>query len=457
MSRRAAPRRPVALSSRAPARISLLVLVLLPTRVALAQINPPIFQDQVDLTGRQTLTLGAGARAYGTGGAFLARADDATAVSWNPAGLSYLRLSELSLVGNYNVFFAETGIDRERDELRGGALDFAAFTWPVRIGSTSGSVQVNYQRAVSFDGSRTIDYDDPFGERSATGDSDGGYDVIALGTGLRVTRTLRVGATLNRWFNGYSATQERLVPIGPRPRRLLGQQFHLQGWNSNLGLTFSPLEQVNLAGVFKTAFTANVELTKTRTDFYVDPTTEAPIGTTQNAASRDDVRIDFPWSLGFGVSWRPRSALTLSADYTKTNWSEATIRNYFVLPATPISTPDQPPSPIEFSSLPYPYVFLDSQNDTEEIRAGVEYVLIRRRLKIPLRAGYFNAKQIDTLQIGTPPRFNGLTVGTGIILGRVVFDMAYLHEMGEFVTQEVRNRVRNQRIFASLIYRFGRP
>ena len=45
-------------------------------------------------------------------------------------------------------------------------VDFASFTWPIRIGGSLGAVQVNYQRAVTFDGSRTIVNDDPTGERS---------------------------------------------------------------------------------------------------------------------------------------------------------------------------------------------------------------------------------------------------------------------------------------------------
>jgi long-subunit fatty acid transport protein len=475
MSHRARLRRIVARSFRCGARLSAILLALA-ARPAAAQI----FQDEIDLAGRTTLTLGAGARAYGMGGSFLARADDATAASWNPAGLSYLRIPELSLVGNYNAFHSTTGIaagSDESDELRGGTLvDFASFTWPIRVGGSLGSVQVNYQRTVPFDGSRTIRTDDPLGERSATGVSEGGYDVLAFGTGLKVTRRLRVGATLNRWFNGYSAGLERVVPAGSRPRRVLGQEFHLEGWNSNLGFIYSPVDEVNVAAVFKTAFTGKVELSKTRTDYYADTETGAALGTTTNAFTSDDVRIDFPWSLGFGVSWRPRSQLTVSADYTKTNWSKATIRNYFTLSATPLNTPDQPPAPVFYASLPYPYVFLQTrnqiQNDSEEIRAGLEYVVIRESLKIPLRAGYFNDKQINTFEVESAPRFNGFTAGIGVILGPVVFDFAYLYEFGEIfrsnevvpeettnaaVQESLRSTIHNQRIFFSMIYRFGNP
>ncbi len=77
-------------------------------RVAAAQTPPPTLppglsgQDELDLQGRANLVVGAGARAYGMGGAFLSRADDATAASWNPAGLSYLRRPEVTAAGILN-------------------------------------------------------------------------------------------------------------------------------------------------------------------------------------------------------------------------------------------------------------------------------------------------------------------------------------------------------------------
>ena len=46
--------------------------------------------------------VGSGARALGMGGAFIGVADDATAASWNPAGLIQLETPEVSIVGAYN-------------------------------------------------------------------------------------------------------------------------------------------------------------------------------------------------------------------------------------------------------------------------------------------------------------------------------------------------------------------
>src|SRR5262245_27183303 len=167
------------------------------------------------------------------GGAFLARADDATAASWNPAGLSYLRLPEVSFVysgGDLNSHETSQVIDPDTnvvigndfidDKRHGTTPDFLAATYPVQIGSVSGSMQLSYQRQISFASSRTIDeLSAPVGgelelTRRSTITSRGGFDVLALGTGLQLTRTLRAGATLNRWFRGYEQTYDKPLTDG---------------------------------------------------------------------------------------------------------------------------------------------------------------------------------------------------------------------------------------------------
>ena len=440
--------------------------------------------DRIDITGRQNLTLGSGARAFGMGGAFLARADDATAASWNPAGLSYLRVPEVSFVGVVNSFDVTRGLDSDR--FKGQAIDFAALTWPLGLGDVRGAVQLSYQRAISFDGSRRIQlYNQESGllAQFEEGRSDGGFDVVAVGTGLRLSRRVRTGFTVNRWMNGYDQTLSRTILRGDvgRPLREFDLDFRPRGWSFNFGLIVSPIDRLNVAAIYKTPFTADVSLEKARRDSW--GTIEEVEEVTSNAASSEAVRLDFPSSLGFGVSWRPRDTLTLSADFTRTSWSEARILNYFDLRRTPRGGDGAPavsPPPIVYPELQYPTLLAVpdpddparqyGQQNAEQIRVGVEWVLIRGGLKVPLRAGYFNDRQITPIAGGDPPHFNGFTVGTGIILGSLLLDVAYVHEFGDyFVTSEaaadgqfdqpatpkVRNALTTNRVFASVIYRFS--
>jgi len=441
--------------------------------------------DRIDITGRQNLTLGSGARAYGMGGAFLARADDATAASWNPAGLSYLRVPEVSLVGVSNSFDTERGVDYDRFD--GKAIDFAAFTSPVTLGQASGAVQVSYQRAISFDGDRSLQVTSPETKWTEEITSDGGFDVVAFGTGLRLTRHLRAGFTVNRWLGGYDQVlTRRYVTPNRRPVREFDLDFRPRGWSFNFGAIVSPVEPLNLAVAYKTPFTADTRLDKARRDYwYTNETTLEDV--TRNGHVSDAVRLEFPSSLGFGVSWRPLDTLTLSADFTRTSWSEARIQNYFDLEKTEIGTEAVPPPPNIYPNFQYPTLRvvpdpadpddparLLGQQDADQIRVGVEWILIKGRLKMPLRAGYFTDRQITPNPTGDIPRFNGFTVGTGLILGPMLLDVAYVHESGEyFVAAEtagggefdrppttepppsVRNVLNTNRVFASVIYRFS--
>ena len=455
-----------------------LVLALAASPVA-AQVQPERDTDRIDITGRQNLTLGSGARAYGMGGAFLARADDATAASWNPAGLSYLRAPEISLVGVSNSFETQRGAAfdpnaRDFDRFDGRAIDFAAFTWPVALGETTGAVQISYQRAISFDGTRSIHVTTVNQTLREDGSSDGGFDVVAFGTGLRLSRHVRAGVTVNRWLNGYDQSLTRTYETpNPRPQRLYTLDFRPSGWSFNFGAIVSPVESLNLGVVYKTPFTADVRLDKTRQDYYVGR--GGLVEVTRNAYTSEDVRLEFPSSFGFGISWRPIDTLTLSADLTQTSWSKARIQNYFDLQATPTTdeegNPGTPPPPNIYPSFQYP-TLKPGQQDAQQIRAGVEWVLIWGRVKLPLRAGYFNDRQITPNPGGDTPRFNGFTLGTGLLLGPLLVDVAYVHESGAYTVPAdtgdfdfppdvtpapVRNVLRTDRVFVSFICRFSGP
>ena len=66
---------------------------LVPAFIALAFFIP---QLATGADGGSFLRIGVGARALGMGGAFVALADDPTAIYWNPAGLVHVKFRELS-------------------------------------------------------------------------------------------------------------------------------------------------------------------------------------------------------------------------------------------------------------------------------------------------------------------------------------------------------------------------
>jgi len=416
--------------------------------------GPILGQDELDVQSRTSVILGSGARALGMGGAFLARADDATAASWNPAGLSYLRRPEMSVVGARNIFNSDIeGVERGR--FKGWSPDFGAITFPLTVKNAGGAVQLSFQRVIPFDGSRKIARISGAGASSSL-TSSGGFDVVALGTGWKLSRTLRLGVTLNRWVRGYEQDQTRVVEAG-RTREIV-TNWEMRGWNSNLGLIFTPIESLNLAVVGNTPFTAHVNLAKSRTDSLPNVEGELePISS--NAYESDDVTLEFPGAVGFGASWRPESRLTLSADYTRTFWSKAYVYNFFVIPFIDTEAPairQPPPADYVYSKLPYPYVTEDRQVDSEQVRFGVEYVFISGRIKVPVRGGYFNDRQIRLDRDGHAPRYHGFTAGTGLIVGSVLLDAAYLYQYGSYDDVfDQRITQRTHRFLASVIYRFG--
>ena len=410
---------------------------------------PELPPDELDFQGLTSITLGSGARAFGMGGAFLARADDATAASWNPAGLSYLRNPEISIVGARNSFDRGPEGGEANDTFDGRTPDFAAIAYPLEFGSVSGAAQISYQRVFSFRGERTVDKEGFTLSTKGTG----GFDVIALGTGLQVSRSLRAGITLNRWMNGYQQSRAR---TGLRRQRQ-ELDYDLSGWNVNLGLLWTPQESVNLGLVAKTPFTGSLTLRRDRTDFFPGETPQDLI-TTTNGAESDDLSLEFPAAVGVGASWRPQSTLTFSVDYTRTLWSEGRIHNFFTVPPKP---PDSPipapaPDPIVFTELPYPTLLDPDQVDTYQLRMGAEYVIIASHLKVPLRAGYFLDRQYFRAGDGKAPVFDGFTVGAGILAGPFLFDVAYVHESGTYLDSgEPQGRAFTtfQRVFVSLMYR----
>lgn len=101
------------------------------------------------------LPTGSGARALGFSGAFTAVADDATAASWNPAGLVQLEHPEASLVYRFSRKRQHHHSDDAAytvgaDTFSSYGLNYASAVYPFFIGNQYFVFSANYQEAYDF-------------------------------------------------------------------------------------------------------------------------------------------------------------------------------------------------------------------------------------------------------------------------------------------------------------------
>src|SRR5512145_2631573 len=94
--------------------------------------------------------VGSGARAMGMGGAFIGVADDATAASWNPAGLVQLEKPEVSIVYSYFRHHQEYHPSNSPEITGGDTVDshdvnYASIAYPFIAFDRNVVVSLNYQ------------------------------------------------------------------------------------------------------------------------------------------------------------------------------------------------------------------------------------------------------------------------------------------------------------------------
>ena len=261
-------------------------------------------------------------------------------------------------------------------------------SWRSPTRSSSGAVQLSYQRVFSFRGdARPSSAGTHVPARRARAATTCSRSAAAGASG----RTLRVGGTVNRWFNGYSQRRAAHRPrrVGEVRRDSTEQDIDYDldsGINFNLGVMWTPIESLNVGAVGKTPFTAILDLRRFRQRHRRCRRTR---GLTTNAAERSDVLIDFPGAVGVGAVVAADQPAHASPRTTRArSGRKDRIRNFFRLDA---DTPDpvrRRPRPTS-ASCPTRRWTTPIRRTPQQFRLGVEYVLIAGPLKIPLRAGVF--------------------------------------------------------------------
>jgi long-subunit fatty acid transport protein len=448
------------------AGLALLALSLTPAAHAQLQINS------------SPSKVGSGARALGMGSAFIAVADDATASSWNPGGLTQLERPELSLVYSWKRFGEdyESGIYRGMNTDNGVNLDdlnYASFVYPLpqTIGGRNLVFSLNYQRQFDFDRELSFDLDylstlpGIIQGTRFIGDyvQEGSLSTFSPAAAIEITNELSVGLAVNFWDqslisgNRWSSRQEGAALASTNGRVGLGsfgyyrvsdEHENFKGTNFTLGVLWKPNARLSFGAVYNSEFTAETDYMRA----FRTTAGGVPIFLQETHIDRE---ITFPASLGAGVAYRfPGDRLTLSFDVTRTEWDDFVINDKRGWRRTPFGTMPFFPRPRRTSAISGLAKELSPHDPTYTLRLGAEYVFVDKTKAVQnilpsVRAGVFYDPEpasnredlwwgvvpgfnIEGKGDGSPDAFYGFALGAGVLLfDRVNLDIAYQYRWGE--------------------------
>ena len=385
--------------------------------------------------------VGSGARATGMGGAFIGIADDATAASWNPAGLIQLDKPEMSAV--YSHFqrkqkYSSSSVSEldSENNMDSDSLNYASIAIPFSLLNWNMIVSVNYQRLYDLNKevAFTLVRNGPAAGDMTYDDieftQDGYLYTLSPAYALQITPSLSLGATVNLWNdmfgdNGWdseyrSDAKGTVFGLPVETLSVHKESVSFKGLNAHFGFLWSVSDNVSLGCVYKTAFDADLDKDSsfnmvqdwTTLGDHIEP---PPVDTSEEAELR------MPASYGAGLAYRHSDTFTVAFDIYRTEWSRFVLREESGQEKNPLNG-----LPIHEGRL----------KDTTQIRMGMEYLVIRPRDIIPLRFGIFYDPEPAT---GHLDEFYGFSLGTGYARGRMAVDFAYQFRTGNNLTGDIPN------------------
>lgn len=416
---------------------------------------------------------GAGARAEGIGGAFTAVADDATAVSFNPAGLGQLLQPEVSLVGmsyrreldNRNFLSTDhvppLNLSDSLAHDQRSLPTFASASIPTKFLGKNLVFQLSWQRLFDLgqDTTQIVQETDLTGANATKFLAQrirqkGQVDVWSAAVAYDFSPRFLVGVSFNVWrgsWNFRSNSDESLLPL-PNPDAEFAQiqeDDKLQGSNWNIGVLWRS-EKLNVGAVYRGSFAARFD-SRTNTQSNVD-------GSQLPGSFSASYQLHWPETYGAGLAFRPQQQWLLALDWTRTRWSQASFM----------------PKGGSLDNLNFFDLQKNTQTpDAETLRFGTEYLLFSGESVIPLRVGVFKEPQptVDSIS-GDTRVFRGYTLGIGWKVRSFGVDLAYKFSQSsrnasQFLeadeiasgkrvpTSQGHESIHDHRVFLSFNFRFG--
>jgi len=451
-------------------RLSISVLLVALTLAGSAAAQQVYFRNgspQLDF-GLDLNWLGSSARARAMGGAFVSVVDDASALTWNPAGLIQTLDPQISFSGvfarpksTFDLRRTAAGAGEFTVDQKVWTVNYASFLAPMAIKGHELSASVAYQRLNEISSAQTLPSPidvflirelDTVLTSSYEQATTGALNLINLGFGTNVYKNIAVGASANVYFGNAEETADFLYEergiygqgLGAYEGKTLWRahffnEVSYSGFNMTFGLHYKA-ERFGLGLVAKTPFdlTREYDVTLGDTLYHaaldgvysaLDPEPLFIVGD-----RKEKIGIPLTVAAGVNLSVTPSFLIAADAEWRRFGTSEVSVLDSGVIRSSGEKDEYFTSSPLNF-------------RNSGEGRFGFEYMFEGARGIIPVRGGFryvqhymreveavivAPGRDIDGMLVavsyedpGDRITGYGLSAGTGIHWERIWLDVAF--------------------------------
>jgi len=375
-----------------------------------------------------TNPLASGARAAGMGFVTMAVADDATAITSNPAAMTRLNRVELSGGFRRNALAVDGEMAGSGFETDLSGTDFTSLRFAYPFPTFRGSLVfgLSAERIYDFSDDRLAAYEDeiswqegPSGEQSGVWASeedyiaDGGVTAYSAACAVDVSPTISLGATLSYLSGDYSKAWKwdvyddyDLSDMYTDVHMVERYDADVSGVRATLGGLFYVAEGLSIGVALDTPTTLTFE--GTARDYMQLVTTDPESTTVSESGALFSDKVTLPFAFRGGVAYTPVDFLLVGADVSYTDWSQMDYEGR-------ITDTDEGPGGLQRHAL---------YEEKLGFGAGAEVTIPSWPLRF--RGGYaYSPLAYNGLEVTTDRSY--FTLGAGVLIDTVLaIDLAWL-------------------------------